>query len=82
MYNVPLCVRRDPGGAARGPGERRRGAVAQPPARPRHPRHTVDPRCCPPAHRYVVNSAVKRSIGSTTSFHNHGEGLLLVESAY
>ena len=44
MYNVPLCVRRDPGGAARGPGERRRGAVARPPARPRHPRHTVDPR--------------------------------------
>ena len=44
QYNVALCVRRDPGGAARGPGERRRGAVARPPARPRHPRHTVDPR--------------------------------------
>ena len=31
-------------------------------------------------------SAVKRSIGSTTGFHNHGEGpysgLLLVESGY
>ena len=32
------------------------------------------------------NSAANRSIGSTTGFHNHGEGpyqgLLLVESAY
>ena len=28
----------------------------------------------------IVVSAVKRSIGSTTGFHNHGEGL--VESAY
>ena len=32
------------------------------------------------------SSAVKRSIGSTIGFHNHGEGpnygLLLVESAY
>ena len=30
----------------------------------------------------VVTSAVKRSIGSTNGFHNYGEGLLLVESAY
>ena len=34
----------------------------------------------------VFISAVKQSIGSTTGFHNHGEGpyygLLLVESAY
>ena len=34
----------------------------------------------------VRSSAVKRSIGSATGFHNHGEGpyygLLLVESAY
>ena len=43
LYNVScLCVRRDPGGASRGPGEQLRGAVAPPPARDSHPRHTVD----------------------------------------
>ena len=30
----------------------------------------------------TIISAVKRSIGFTTGFHNHREGLLLVESAY
>ena len=49
--------------------------------------------CCESLHEQrtpkfslVWISAVKRSIGSTTDFHNHGEGpyqgLLLVESAY
>ena len=44
-------------------------------------------RCSPRRHLVCHHiSAVKRSIGSTTGFHNHGEGpyygLLLVESAY
>ena len=37
-------------------------------------------------HRSVLCSAANRSIGSTTGFHNHGEGpykgLLLVKSGY